>query len=95
MPAKNSLCRRSIDPGSANSESVIGIDTRDRGHREYDGGDSTLPYGIRWRTPTPTSNTAYDALMLGGADECADDALAVVLAARPGFLPEQVLAEFE
>jgi hypothetical protein len=43
----------------------------------------------------PDEHTAYDALMLGAADECADDALAVVLAARPGFLPEQVLAEFE
>jgi hypothetical protein len=41
--------------------------------------------------PDPDVRTAYDRLILGDGDECWQDALSVVRAARPEFLPDHVL----
>jgi hypothetical protein len=41
--------------------------------------------------PDPDVRTAYDRVMLGDADTCWQEARDVVLAARPGFLPDHVL----
>jgi hypothetical protein len=39
----------------------------------------------------PDKLSAYDRLMLGHADSCVQDAVAVIQGARPGFLPDFVL----
>jgi hypothetical protein len=41
--------------------------------------------------PDPDVRTAYDRVVLGAADTCSQDALDVVRAARPEFLPDHVL----
>jgi hypothetical protein len=40
--------------------------------------------------PDPERLTAYDSLLIGEADDCADDAMAVIDAVWPGFLPDHV-----
>jgi hypothetical protein len=45
----------------------------------------------RGYTPDPQQLTAYDRLLLGDADPCVEDAVAVVTGARPTFLPDFVL----
>jgi hypothetical protein len=40
----------------------------------------------------PDSPSAYGKLMLGEGDRCVEEAIALVQAARPDFLPEHVLA---
>lgn len=54
--------------------------------------DDLLHVKERGYSPDPEERTAYDRLMLGDGDDCVEDALAVVRAARPDFLPEHVLA---
>ena len=39
----------------------------------------------------PDDPSTYDKVMIGAADSCASDAIDLVLAARPRFLPEHVL----
>ena len=43
----------------------------------------------------PDQPSAYGQLMLGAGDNCVEDASSVVLAARPGFLPEHVLSALD
>jgi hypothetical protein len=38
----------------------------------------------------PTRRTAYDRLLVGDADQCVEDAIAIVEGAWPGFLPSHV-----
>lgn len=57
--------------------------------------DDLLHVKQRGYSPDPDERTAYDQLLLGAGDQCADDAFAVVNAARPRFLPEHVRVEFE
>jgi hypothetical protein len=45
----------------------------------------------RGYSPDPEELTAYDRLMLGQGDGCVEDAIAVVVGARPTFLPDLVL----
>jgi hypothetical protein len=49
----------------------------------------------RGYSPDPDTPTAYDKLMRGEADNCAREATGVIIAARPTFLPEHVLAALE
>lgn len=53
--------------------------------------DELLHVKERGYDPDPSVRTAYDRLMLGEADGCVNDALAVVQGAFPGFLPPHVL----
>lgn len=55
--------------------------------------DELLHVKRRGYDPDPSERTAYDRLMVGDADSCADDALAVIDAAWPGWIPEHVRAE--
>lgn len=43
----------------------------------------------------PDEPSAYGQLMLGAGDECVEDAASLVLASRPGFLPDHVLAALD
>ncbi|MFZ0972695.1 MAG: hypothetical protein WAN22_10760 [Solirubrobacteraceae bacterium] len=45
----------------------------------------------RGYSPDPQVLTAYDRLLLGEGDDCVGDAVAVVVGARPAFLPDFVL----
>jgi hypothetical protein len=45
----------------------------------------------RGYSPNPEELTAYDRLLLGQGDGCVEDAIAVVVGARPSFLPDWVL----
>jgi hypothetical protein len=45
----------------------------------------------RGYSPDPEELTAYDRLLLGQGDGCVEDAIAVVVGARPTFLPDWVL----
>jgi hypothetical protein len=42
----------------------------------------------------PDKPTAYSQLLLGAADDCVEEAVALVLAARPVFLPDHVRSAF-
>jgi hypothetical protein len=44
----------------------------------------------RGYSPDPQEKTAYDRLMVGDGDDCVGDAVAVVVGARPAFLPDLV-----
>lgn len=53
--------------------------------------DDLVHVDQRGYSPDPDVRTAYDRVVLGDADSCADDALAIVLAARPTFLQDHVM----
>jgi hypothetical protein len=53
--------------------------------------DDLLHVKERGYSPDPKEPTAYDRLLLGDGDECVSDAVAVVVGARPTFLPDFVL----
>ncbi len=52
--------------------------------------DELLHVKARGLDPDPQKRTAYDRLLVGEADECVNDAVAVVEGAWPGFLPPHV-----
>ena len=53
--------------------------------------DELLHVKQRGMEPDPRKLTAYDRLLVGEADTCAEDARAVIEGAWPSFLPDHVL----
>jgi hypothetical protein len=52
--------------------------------------DELLHVKRRGLDPDPRKRTAYDRLLVGEADDCVEDAIAVVEGSWPGFLPPHV-----
>lgn len=55
--------------------------------------DELIHIKMRGYAPDPDVASIYDRLIRGDSDEAVEDAIAVIGGARPGWLPEDVLAE--
>lgn len=55
--------------------------------------DELIHIKMRGYAPDPDVASIYDRLIRGDGDEAVEDAVAVVSGARPGWLPDDVLAE--
>lgn len=57
--------------------------------------DELVHFKHRGGSADPKERMAYDRLLLGDADHCTEDALAVIQGAFPGFIPDHVLKDLE
>jgi hypothetical protein len=77
-------------PMVAGGRSIAGTRTWDRYLALKDLRDELVHIKERGLRTDADEPSAYDRLILGEADSCVDDAIAVVEGAWPGFLPEHV-----
>jgi hypothetical protein len=79
-----------VVPMMDGGKNVAGTETWERYRRLKFLRDELLHIKQRGYDPDPKARSEYDRLIAGEADNCADDAHAIVNAAWPGFLPDHV-----
>lgn len=95
--AKTELVRLGVDdklrqvlPKLDGGETIAGTAVWERYRNLKFVRDELLHVKRRGLDPDPKKRTAYDRLLIGEADRCVEDAVAVVEGAWPGFLPPHV-----